>query len=101
MRPPRLSSSALLFSREWLANRQNVPLPAWVSTNNACATQFNESGGYGEMSVRGLSAECDPIDDGSGDEYVFNRVNYCPGDCADRPTDPDCMSCGRGGSGTF
>ena len=89
----------------WYETRDAVqtlpPLPAWVSTNNACATQFNESGGYGEMSVRGLSAECDPIDDGSGAEYVFNRVNNCPGDCADRPTDPDCMNCGRGGSGTF
>jgi hypothetical protein len=89
----------------WYETRDVVqtlpPLPAWVSTNNACAQQFNDTGGYGEMSVRGLSAECDPIDDGSGAEYVFNRVNYCPNDCAERPTDPDCMNCGRGGSGTF
>lgn len=77
------------------------PLPSWVSTENACAQQFVSSGGYGEMSVIGLSIECDPIDDGSGDEYVFNRVNYCALDCDMRPTDPDCMNCGRGGSGMF
>jgi hypothetical protein len=81
--------------------QQLPPLPSWVSTENACAQQFVSSGGYGEMSVIGLSVECDPIDDGSGEEYVFNRVNYCALDCPMRPTDPDCVNCGRGGSGMF
>lgn len=69
--------------------------------NAACARQFALNGGYGEMSVQGTSVECDPIDNGSGGEYVFSRNNYCPADCADRPTDPDCTMCSSGGSGSF
>ena len=46
---------------------------------------------------------CQPIDhdDGSGDEYVFNRVNYCPNICNTEPTRPECENCMQGGSGTF
>ena len=81
---------------------QELPaLPGWTSADSACALQFRDSGGYGEMSVLGLSVECDPIDDGSGSEYVFNRVNYCPLRCNDDPTGPGCEGCMMGGSGSF
>jgi len=63
-------------------------LPAWESTDAACATKFATSGGYGEMSVVGTSVECDHV------EKVFNRVTYCPLGS----TDP---SCGSGGGGSF
>jgi hypothetical protein len=43
---------------------------------------------------------CDEIGD-NGEPLVFNRVQYCPMDCNDRPTDPDCKNCGSGGSGSF
>jgi hypothetical protein len=67
-------------------------LPAWVTTNPTCArkwekeTPSNVSPGYGEMIVKGKSFYCDDIDDGSGNPFVFNRVQYCPRIC--RPTNP-------------
>jgi hypothetical protein len=81
---------------------QELPvLPSWTSTNPTCAQAFRDSGGYGEMSVRGFSRECDQIDDGMGGEYVFNRVGYCPIRCNTMPTLPECMGCMMGGSGMF
>jgi hypothetical protein len=81
---------------------QELPeLPAWTSSNSACATAFRDTGGYGEMAVVGTSIECDDIDDGSGGEYVFNRVNYCPLICNEMPTLPECVGCMMGGSGAF
>jgi hypothetical protein len=77
------------------------PLPAWTGADPACAERFATSGGYGEMSVTGLSVECDPVDDGSGAPYFFNRVNYCPLSCSMTPTAPECMGCMMGGSGSF
>jgi len=95
---------AEVCTMDWYAERdvtQEFPvLPAWRGDDTACARQFMETGGYGEMSVRGLSVECDDISEG-GESYVFNRVNYCPLDCADRPDDPECMRCMMGGSGSF
>lgn len=89
----------------WYATRDQVQelpdLPSWVGSDTACAQQFMDSGGYGEMSVLGLSVECDPIDDGMGGEYVFNRVNYCPLSCNMNPTAPECQNCMMGGSGMF
>jgi hypothetical protein len=74
---------------------QTLPdLPAWMGTDNACATQFATSGGYGEMSVQGFDAECDDVGDGSGGRFVFNRVNYCP--LMNPPP-----GCSNGGSGMF
>jgi hypothetical protein len=82
--------------------RQELPpLPSWTSTDPACSRAFRDSGGYGEMSVVGLSIECDPVDDGMGGDYVFNRVNYCPIRCNDMPTLPECAGCMMGGSGMF
>jgi hypothetical protein len=78
------------------------PLPSWTGgAATACATQFATTGGYGEMSVQGLSIECDDIGDGSGARYVFNRVNYCPLACNTNPTGPGCTGCMMGGSGSF
>lgn len=76
------------------------PLPSWVSDDPGCADDFARLGGYGEMSVVGLSVECDEISV-AGEPYVFNRVQYCPLDCNDRPNDADCRQCGQGGSGDF
>jgi hypothetical protein len=77
------------------------PLPSWSSSESACATQFATTGGYGEMSVRGVSVECDDISDGSGGEYVFNRIPYCPLRCSETPDAPECERCAAGGSGSF
>ncbi len=79
------------------------PLPAWASANSACATKWNASGGYGEMTVVGESVLCDKVDDGAGNSFVFNRVKYCPSKCQGgmNPTDPECQNCQQGGSGQF
>lgn len=45
--------------------------------------------------------ECDPIDDGSGNVYVFHRLGYCPLECNTNPGLPECRNCGNGGSGSF
>jgi hypothetical protein len=80
------------------------PLPAWTAMPGAettCAGRFASSGGYGEMSVRGLSGECQNVDDGMGQPFVFNRVSYCPLSCNMTPTTPECMRCRTNGSGMF
>jgi hypothetical protein len=81
---------------------QNFPeLPAWSSTNATCVDQMIDGSPiYGEMTVQGKSVLCDEISDG-GKPLVFNRVQYCPMDCASRPTDPDCSKCGSSGGGQF
>jgi hypothetical protein len=76
-------------------------LPAWVGADPACAKQFTEKGGYGEMSVVGQSVLCDKIDDGSGKAQVFNRVRYCELACNSNPSLPQCANCQQGGSGQF
>jgi hypothetical protein len=76
-------------------------LPSWTSANTACAASFDKGGGYGEMSVIGKSVECDAIDDGKGQPYVFHRTDYCPPSCQNMPTDPACKDCQTGGSGMF
>lgn len=73
-------------------------LPAWVTTTPAqvtCADQFTKTGGYGEMSVEGLSVECDDVN------KVFNRVQYCPLSCNTNPSAPECKNCMAGGGGSF
>jgi hypothetical protein len=76
-------------------------LPAWSSADPSCAEKFQQLGGYGEMSVRGLSMACDPIDDGNGEAQVFQRASYCPSSCQDMPTAPECERCKMGGAGSF
>jgi hypothetical protein len=77
------------------------PLPAWSSTETDCARRFDLSGGYGEMTVLGKSIECDVVDDGAGNPYVFHRTDYCPPSCQETPTAPGCRECQTGGSGMF
>jgi hypothetical protein len=78
------------------------PLPGWTGgSDTTCATAFNTTGGYGEMSVVGLSELCEKIDNGSGQPLVFNRVQYCPTACNSNPSGPGCMNCMQGGSGMF
>lgn len=76
-------------------------LPSWVSSDTACAARFVEIGGYGEMSVLGQSVECDAVDDGLGNPYVFHRTRYCPPSCSQTPDTPECRGCSAGGSGMF
>jgi hypothetical protein len=74
------------------------PLPPWLATSpaqQACSQKFATTGGYGEMSVDGLTVTCDKF------SRVFNRVNYCPLTCNTNPTDPACTNCMQGGSGSF
>jgi hypothetical protein len=77
------------------------PIAAWSSPNTACAREFEQRGGYGEMSVLGESVACDVIDDGEGTPYVFHRTNYCPPSCQDTPNTPECRECRISGSGMF
>jgi hypothetical protein len=55
------------------------------------------------MTVKGLSIECDEIDDGAGEPYVFSRRPYCSFECnADPPPDTEeCQRCRESGSGDF
>jgi hypothetical protein len=80
------------------------PLPGWSTRTAAdvsCAQRFVDNGGYGEMTVRGLSSECQEFNDGMGSALVFNRVNYCPASCS-RPSPPAiCAMCRNGASGGF
>jgi len=74
---------------------QELPvLNSWYEdgTHTACANAFHNTGGYGEMSVVGVSNLCQHIDNGSGDAYVFHRIQYCA---------PNATNCGQDGSGTF
>lgn len=83
------------------ARQAMPPLPAWVSSDPACAGRFTMNGGYGEMTVVGLSSECQSIDNGSGQPYAFLRVPYCPTRCSSMPSLPECAMCRNGGSGRF
>jgi hypothetical protein len=72
------------------------PLAGWLAQPSAlaCAQQFHDTGGYGEMSIQGQSDLCQPLA-----QEVFNRVTYCPADCTG-PTPPaQCATCLAGGSG--
>jgi len=81
---------------------QELPeLPGWAATDTRCTARFVEQGGYGEMSVRGKSLECDVVDDGKGQPFVFQRASHCPPRCGDSPEDAECKSCAAGGSGEF
>jgi hypothetical protein len=81
---------------------QTLPqLPGWASSDPVCSAQFDQTGGYGEMSVIGVSGECEKVDDGLGAPYVFQRGGYCPSSCSQTPTAPACQMCQSGGSGQF
>ena len=57
-----------------------------------CAANFHQNGGYGEMSVLGVSVLCQHIASDAGTSFVFHRIQYCP---ASNP------NCGQDGTGTF
>ncbi len=76
------------------------PLKAWAASDAACSKKFVDKGGYGEMTVKGLSVLCDDISD-NGQAYVFNRVQYCPASCTPGSTDAACKNCQAGGTGEF
>jgi hypothetical protein len=81
---------------------QKLPnLGGWAATDQACAQRFVEKGGYGEMSVLGLSSECEAVDDGQGRPYVFKRASYCPPSCGETPDRAECKSCSASGAGQF
>lgn len=81
---------------------QDLPdLPGWVAEDPTCAARFKNTGGYGEMSVLGKSAECDPVDDGNGKAYVFERTTYCKPDCNETPDSEECRDCSVNGAGDF
>ena len=97
-----LSSTCVDVWYEQAGETQTLPaLPGWASHDVACASQFVEEGGYGEMSVRGTTIECTPVDDGDGEPYVFNRVSYCRPDCDKTPDAEECRECAVGGAGDF
>ncbi len=78
------------------------PLGPWLSCDNDCVREFVDEGGYAEMSVVGLSEECEDI--GTADEpYVFHVINYCPLYCSEpgHDDDPLCERCNAGASGRF
>jgi hypothetical protein len=89
----------------WYATpNQDQALPAlagWVSEDEGCAERFVDVGGYGEMSVLGTSSECDAVDNGHGQPFVFMRTRYCSSRCATTPDLAECQACGTGGSGHF
>lgn len=80
------------------------PLGAWHTTDVACGQNFFDHGGYGELTVKGLSYACDAVDDGSGNSFVFKRFNYCAFKCNAEPaksSDPECIGCTNGATGEF
>lgn len=87
-------------------------LPTWFGADKACATKWevttpeDKSPGYGEMIVKGQTVLCEAVDDGSGKEYVFHRVKYCPRICRPgypnyQPNHPECVDCQLKGKGDF
>lgn len=79
------------------------PLGPWLSSDSDCAQQFLDNGGYGEMSVVGVTIDCQNIG-GTDSPFVFNHIPYCPpccGDSAGCSNGFDCSTCSNGGSGSF
>lgn len=92
---------------DYLVANQVQPFPdldSWVGTDTACAAQAVATDNiYGEMTVIGKSVLCDTVDDGAGNPYMFNRVQYCPLKCTQPANQglPECQNCLINGSGTF
>lgn len=75
-------------------------LPHWATTDSVCATKFQASGGYAEMSVIGESVRCDEVSD-EGKPLVFRRNGFCPSVCDQDPSRPECQACAKDASGEF
>jgi hypothetical protein len=65
-------------------------LPSWISLDSACANRWWNVGARAELSVEGMSIECDPIA-----HHVFKTVVYCPGICSleENRGLPECTPC--------
>jgi hypothetical protein len=103
-KPTDCSLAKVCVEADYAKENVEQPFPdlgPWASPDGACGEQFNNTGGYGEMTVLGLSVRCDKVDDGSGNPYVFNRVQYCKAECMTNPSAPGCANCMQGGSGVF
>jgi hypothetical protein len=97
-----LNKQCLDVAYDTIQAEQKLPnLPGWTSGDKDCGNKFVSVGGYGEMSVEGQSVECDKVDDGKGNPYIFLRTAYCPPRCTDTPNTAECKACSTGGSGTF
>ena len=105
-KPTDCSLAKVCVEADYLKENVEQPFPdlgRWNSSDTACAYKWEQSGGYGEMTVIGESVRCDKVDDGNGQPYVFNRVRYCPKLCRDPANAglPECANCQQSGSGTF
>lgn len=81
------------------AGKAFPPLPGWATTTPeqaACVAKLSKEGGYGEMTVAGVSSECESIE-----TRVFNRVVICAEICNTDPLNPLCVNCQKGGDGKF
>jgi len=77
-------------------------LEPWSNCDARCVRRFIDEGGYAEMSVVGLSEECEEV--GTTEEpLIFNVITYCPLYCNEpaHADDPECERCGNGASGDF
>jgi hypothetical protein len=75
-----------------------APVESWRAASAPaleCARRFQDTGGYGEMSVSGQATGCGSVD------RVVNRVSYCPQRCNFNPSASGCETCGAGGNGVF
>lgn len=87
---------------ETAGERMVLPdIAGWISSDTACAGVFAQDGGYGEMSIQGLSRECDEVDDGAGEPFIFYRAGYCSADCQANPDADGCRDCGTSAAGDF
>ncbi|MBX3231928.1 MAG: hypothetical protein KIT84_12180 [Labilithrix sp.] len=91
---------------------QKLPdLPHWKSTNAECVKKWevdtpeDKSPGYGEMIVKGgQTVRCEAVSElGVDQEFVFNRVKFCPKICRDQANanHPACVECKLSGQGNF
>lgn len=78
-------------------------LPGWLSSDARCVADFQSKGAYAQLSVKGQSWLCEAVDDGSGGEFVFKTLTYCPLKCNEPANKslPECVNCKNGASGTF
>ena len=73
-------------------------LPGWITSTEAqaaCARAFEDTGGYGEMTLTGTPIGCALV------SKTLVRLPYCPLKCNGAPNAPECAGCLQGQTGTF
>lgn len=73
-------------------------LPSWIATGaqQACAEVFQDSGGYGELTITGTPTGCAAV------TQTIGTTTYCPLSCNGANPPAACASCVAGGSnGSF